>query len=484
MNNEVTVVILNEIQCQLYGLNCEDLDTLYQAYGLHVQDHIFMAKVKLGVWDGKKRLVSHSGITYNYLLTTIVKKITQMGYTLKLDDRRRQFKLPILKIDANVFAQYKNEYGDPFILRDYQESGINHILDNHGGIFIAGTGAGKTIISGSFTKAYGDCGLRVITIVPTASLVLQSSAAFNEWGLDCGCLDKDHKELDRTHLVTTWQSLKNVPTVLTTFDVIIVDECQAAKANVLSNLIQEYGKNSLVRIGLTGTMPEYDLDNLLVRIMLGDIQYEVPADKLIERKFLSTIDIEIVELEELVKSDYFPDFSAEMSFLRNNDQRKQWIRDFVIEKSQMENGNVLMLVTSKVFGRMLSKLIPNSHFVSGDDGVKNRKIIYDLFKTESHVIVIATAQVAGTGLSIDRVFNLIFVDLGKSFIRVIQAIGRGLRRNEKAGKEHCDVYDISSNLKYSKKHQRKRTQHYKKNNYPFSVTKQQYKQFDLDNIVD
>lgn len=481
---KVTIKLINELECDIIGLNTYDSECLYDQYGMHVKNHFHMPLVKLGSWDGKKRLFSYEGRTFIYLLQTLVPKIIERGYEIKIEDERRQFPLPDMQVDEKIFSEFLDEYGDPTIIRDYQVMGINAVLKEHGGILIAGTGAGKTIISAVITKMYGDLGLKVVTIVPTASLVLQSSKAFNSWGLESGRLDKDVKDVNKQHLVTTWQSLQNVAVLLANFDVIIIDECQSAQASVLSKLIQEYGKNSLVRIGLTGTMPEYPLDNLMVRAMLGDIRYEIPAHALIANDYLSTIDIEVLQLQETCPDDYFPDYAAEMSYLRGNDQRNLWIHNFVQEKSQMPKGNVLMLVTSKQFGKKFIKMFPDAHFVCGDDHVKDRAKIYDLFKNNDNLIVITTVQVAGTGLSIDRVFNLILMDLGKSFVRVIQAIGRGLRRNSKAGKTHCDIFDISSNLKYSKRHQSKRTKHYKEQQYPFKVIKQQYRTFEMEDLID
>jgi superfamily II DNA or RNA helicase len=484
MERQATIILLDELQCQLTGLSSIDFDQLYDQYGMFIKHHFFQPKVKLGVWDGRVRLIGRDGVTYCYLLDTIVPKLIEREYKIKLVDRRRQIDLPELTVANDIFSAYSNEHGDPYIIRDYQVNGINALLKEHGGILLAGTGAGKSICSAAITKVYGQIGLKVITIVPSGSLVLQSSILFKMLGLDCGQLDGKHKELSQTHLVTTWQSLKNIPTVLLDYDVIIVDECQGTKINVLGGLISKYGKNSVVRIGLTGTMPDYPLDNLTVRCMLGDIRYDIPAHVLITKKYLSTIEIEVMQLQESLDDKYFPDYTAEISYLRTNDQRKLWISRFVTELSQRENGNVLMMVTSKTFGKQFTKMIPGAHFVCGDDVVTDRKVIYDLFKSNSNLVCITTVQVAGTGLSIDRVFNLVLLDLGKSFIRTIQAIGRGLRRDEKAGKVHCDIYDISSSLKYSRMHQSKRVKFYKENNYPCKVTQVPYRVFDLDEIVD
>jgi superfamily II DNA or RNA helicase len=101
-----------------------------------------------------------------------------------------------------------------------------------------------------------------------------------------------------------------------------------------------------------------------------------------------------------------------------------------------------------------------------------RLAVYDLFKDNDNLIVIATVHIAGTGLNIKRIFNLVTVDVGKSFIRIIQAIGRGLRIAD--DKDSVTVTDICSDLKYSKKHLKVRTNYYEEQKYKFKKHKIDY----------
>jgi len=64
------------------------------------------------------------------------------------------------------------------------------------------------------------------------------------------------------------------------------------------------------------------------------------------------------------------------------------------------------------------------------------------------------------------------IDLGKSFIRIIQTIGRGLRMDK--DKEFVSVSDVCSDLKYGKKHVRERVKYYKEAKYPYQKTVVKY----------
>jgi superfamily II DNA or RNA helicase len=112
---------------------------------------------------------------------------------------------------------------------------------------------------------------------------------------------------------------------------------------------------------------------------------------------------------------------------------------------------------------------PDVVFVSGSTKAADRKEEYDEIATSSNKIIIATYGVAAVGINIPRIFNLVMVESGKSFTRVIQSIGRGIRKAE--DKDHVEIWDITSTCKFARRHLTKRKAFYKEANYPFSAEK-------------
>ena len=112
-------------------------------------------------------------------------------------------------------------------------------------------------------------------------------------------------------------------------------------------------------------------------------------------------------------------------------------------------------------------------FISGSMKVKDRQIEYAEVSEMNNKVIVATYGVAAVGINIPRIFNLVMIEPGKSFVRVIQSIGRGIRKAE--DKDYVQVVDITSNLKYSKRHLTKRKQFYKEQNFRHKVTKVEYK---------
>ena len=114
-------------------------------------------------------------------------------------------------------------------------------------------------------------------------------------------------------------------------------------------------------------------------------------------------------------------------------------------------------------------LIPEAVFVSGAVKTKDRKEEYDEIKTSDNKIIVATYGVAAVGINIPRIFNLVLIEPGKSFVRVIQSIGRGIRKAD--DKDFVQIWDITSSCKYSKRHLTERKKFYKDAKYPFVITK-------------
>lgn len=489
-SREVTIKILNEVHIMLVGLHGTDLQVLYDKFGVFVPNHFFNPRFKLGQWDGRIRYFTKDGKTYLYLLDQILPMLKKMGYKVKLDDRRSVEAFQPDFIDCNIFSNIMHpDSGLPIILRPHQVEAVNTLITNGFGVCVAGTGAGKTLAAAALVKTYDNLGVRSITIVPDQTLIRQTKRDYINCGLDTGEYSGATKTLDHRHIVSTWQALQNNPALMTTFDMVIVDECHGLRGNKLRNIVCDYAANIPYRFGFTGTLPKDESERILVHISIGPEQYNISAHELIDLGLLSSIDINILQLEEdlteqynqyvselspletpikynAFKDGYFGDFSAEKSYVQRKSTRLEWIANRICEKRDEKKGNVLCLVDSIPLGRQLVALIPGAIFINGQDVKKaeKRQSIYDLFKTEDNLVVIATVNIAGTGLSIDRIFNLFTVDIGKSFIRVIQAIGRGLRMS--SDKNHLSHTDICSDLKYGKKHLAERIRFYKEAHYP------------------
>ena len=276
---------------------------------------------------------------------------------------------------------------------------------------------------------------------------------------------------------------------------IIVDEAHGLKGKVLQDLLVNHGKDIPFRFGVTGTLPKGKTDAMSVKIAVGPTRYVIPAHELQEMEHLAKLHIDIIQHEldftdkyqhylettedlkiktykEFIDT-YFTEYSEEKRYLQGHVARTQWIANYIKAQHSRELGNVLCLVNGIAFGKKLASLIPDAIFLSGKDKMAVRREAYDLFKNRNDVTVVATVNIASTGLDIPRIFQLIGVDMGKSFIRTIQSIGRGLRRAE--DKDEVTYTDICSNLKYSRRHLTERKKYFKEAQYKYQLHKVELK---------
>ena len=348
----------------------------------------------------------------------------------------------------------------------------------------------NTIITGCLTKIYEEsCDFNTITIVPNKTLVRQTHKDYIWMGLDAGVFYGDKKDTGNRHLVSTWQSLKNNPEIIKNYQCVIVDECHMAKGPILQELLLKFGKNIPIRFGVTGTMPKEDIDCMTVNMALGYELIEIPASDLIDKGFLSDLDIEIFELEhdltpaynnyienfrkslteptpvtyKKFRDTYLPDYASEKKYNNNCTEHMTWIAQ-KMEEMRDAHGNVLCLVDGVKYGKDLAEMIEGAIFLSGKDKIKDREAIYEQYAHRNDIILIATSQIASTGLNIKRIFTLMYINFGKSGIKTIQSIGRGLRMD--TDKNRVKVLDITNDLKYGRKHTRERTNFYIEAKYP------------------
>lgn len=483
-NKKCIIKLIDEINAVLIGLKREEYEILYNSFAKFAKGYRFDPKFKLGKWDGRIGFVTKTGKTYVYLLEQIIPFLKKWGYKISLIDNRNAVKINIPQIDKD----YLNKYG--IELGNHQVDAVNSITEYNYGIVEASVGSGKTFINAIICDLYNKhCNFKTITIVPTVDLVIQTLADFKKFELDAGEYSGTCKDLNHDHIVATWQSIQNNPTIMAHFQVVVADEAHTVTGKTLQRILNENGAHIVVRIGMTGTVPEDECNATTVFVTLGPIRYVIKSAELIENGWLADITINVYTLEEKLLIEWeaykqknptewekvtykdflleiFPTYPAERAYLESKEERNQFIADLVNAKRIKQKGNSLILVNSHKQGNKLQNMIPNSYFITGADHKKVRKQIFDLFKVENDVCVIATFKLASTGLNIPRIFYLFLIDSGRGFEKIVQSIGRGLRKAH--DKDSVQVYDIGSSLKFSKAQQRARIKHYNGQKYNFN----------------
>jgi superfamily II DNA or RNA helicase len=244
----------------------------------------------------------------------------------------------------------------------------------------------------------------------------------------------------------------------------VVSNCHMAKAEVLKKLLTQNLRNAPIRWGLTGTVPKEDAEFQSILASLGPVVGQVSAKELQDKGVLSNCHVNICQL---IDTQVHSGYQEELKYLVTNKERIEYIAKMM--NTVKQSGNTLILVDRISAGEALTELIPNSTFVSGSVKVKDRKDTYDTIHEGTNEVIIATYGVAAVGLNIPRIFNLVLLEPGKSFVRVIQSIGRGVRKAK--DKDFVQIWDVTSTCKYAKRHLTQRKKFYRDAEYPFTIEK-------------
>jgi superfamily II DNA or RNA helicase len=480
---QATIIIRDEVNIKIEGLDLDVRKALVNAFKYENPTARYMPAVRLGRWDGKVAYFQLGGSTYTNLLPEIIPILEKFNYDIELDDQRDysiSFEFEPVEETKWAYKSWPNGHpaaGEPVMLRDYQVEIVNNFLENPQCIQEVATGAGKTIMTATLSAAVESYG-RSIVIVPNKSLVTQTEKDYVNLGLDVGVYFGDRKDYNKKHTICTWQSLNNLlkETKAGTVDFtiqdfiedvvcVMVDEVHMAKADALKTLLTGVMAHVPIRWGLTGTIPKEKFESQALLVSLGPVVGKLSANELQQQGVLAQCHVNIVQLVDHVE---YKDYQSELKYLLEESGRLDTMADLVNKVN--ETGNTLVLVDRTECGRQLvARLGERAVFVSGATKGSKRQEEYDAVADATDKIIVATYGVAAVGINIPRIFNLVLIEPGKSFVRVIQSIGRGIRKAE--DKDHVEIWDVTSTCKFAKRHLTKRKAFYREANYPFSQEK-------------
>jgi superfamily II DNA or RNA helicase len=364
-------------------------------------------------------------------------------------------------------------------LRDYQHAACTSALKYGRGILKMGTGAGKTmticsILMSIFLQRKKE--FKCLLIVPDLTLVDQTFTDFQNYNAqfkftrwtgkispdltanviiaNLGILSRQFDEHD-------W--LKDV-------DVLVVDECHKLKKdNKINKMVQSI--KTPHKFGLTGTLPDSKIDEWNIIGMLGSIIYEKGSYSLRTEHHLTPARASILKVLYKTQPTYQRDqnnFKKELDFIYENNFRNNIIKQICTNFTN----NILILVNHISHGEELYKHLSidgkQTYFIRGEVEVEERVRIKQLMEKDTNIICIAISAIFSTGINITNIHMIMFGAGGKSSIRTIQSIGRGLRLHD--NKEKLSIIDIADNLRYGQRHAAKRISIYDQEKIPYIIT--------------
>ncbi len=439
-----------------------------------VPGYRFMQKYKSGIWDGTV-----------CLFDSLRRELPYGLFVDLLKFHKKNYKEVKISIDDNVKNLFKNKYDlnisynlkyKPFY---YQKECVEAALNYTKGIIKSPTSSGKSLIISYIIDNLKCITEKQLIIVPTINLVEQFYADMIDYGIsgDIGRIHADLKEYDRPIVISTWQSMIKTPSTINEFDTVIVDETHTVKGIELRKLLKS-AVRPIWRFGFTGTLPSNRLDLLNIKSYIGPIIKQIDGADLAKKGFISKCNIKILTINHNINFDGSYNDVKELVF--NQHYRLELIKRVI---DIIGNNNVLILVglvekEGELLKDYLEKVLPDKTvvFLSGKDKVTVREEWREEFKNRNDIILIATYGIYQMGINIPPLKYLIFASPFKSEIRILQSIGRTLRKH--ASKiDGSYIIDIVDRAPYIYLHAKKRYSFYKKEK--FNIEKVD---IDLNNI--
>jgi superfamily II DNA or RNA helicase len=434
----------------------------------------FMPAVRNRVWDGKIRLFnSVTRTVYTGLRDYIVDFCGVRGYNCIVDERLAAT-TPFTIDDVDDLAKTLKLSMEP---RNYQKNAVAHAITNKRAMLVSPTASGKSMIIYMIARYYP---MKKLIIVPTTGLVAQLASDFHEYGYT----DDIHmitagasKDIDTEITITTWQSIYKLPRKwFEQFQVVIGDEAHLFKAKSLTTIMSKL-VNCPYKFGFTGTLDDSQTHKLVLEGLFGPVEKVVSTSELIEQKHLAELKINICIL------DHSSENKAKMARASYRDEVNYIIaskarNDFLIELCKELKGNTLLLYAlvekhGKVLYNMVQELDKPSFFIHGGVSGEERNEVRAIVEKEERAIIVASYGTFSTGVNIRRLNNIVFASPSKSKIRVLQSIGRGLRKDP--GNMGTRLYDIVDNLSkgkwvnYTARHYSDRVKLYNDEQFPYKV---------------
>jgi len=489
MDNKIILEKLNESYIRVIVDDEDILQDLWIRYSEYQSGYQFSPKYKNRRWDGKIRKFSRET------------GVTQIGFTKDIisyfESNKMEYEMIGFEEEQVLDEKLFKERTDYFMrnsgisIRDYQEEAIRVSLEKRIGILLSCTGSGKSLMLYNIIRHLrADDVKRIVLIVPNITLITQMRDDFKDYGYDdmeneVTLLGGGYKPNDNPVLISTWESLQNLDKdFFLDIEAVFVDEAHGSRAKKLEEILN-YCSNAKYKIGTTGTLPNDAGDILKIRSVIGDVIFELKSKDLIDRGLLSDISIAGLILKypnDFITLNKNRSYPEEVKLVEEHEGRNK-VLEIILTKTNSSHNSLILVNHIKHIDTVkeyLENRFPERKvsIITGKVKSKERDEIRIGMEDEDGTIILATYATMSTGVNIPKLHNIVLYANSKSKIKVLQSIGRGLRRH--VTKDKIVIFDVIDDLSYLNsrgrqvsnyllKHWRERFGYYTEQHFPTMV---------------
>jgi len=260
--------------------------------------------------------------------------------------------------------------------------------------------------------------------------------------------------IEKKVYLSTWQSIKDQPkSYFDQFDAVICDEAHSLPSQSTRGIFEKLS-NCPIRIGLTGTLDGMKTNKMVIEGLTGKVYKVISTKELMDKDLLTLLSIECILLKHpdaIRKQCKGCSYQEELNYLVSSISRNA----FISKLSTKLKGNTLVLFQyvekhGKILEKNIRSLLAGTDrqvfYVSGEVDMETRENIRQLVEQEKDCVIVASYQCYQAGINIKNLHNIILASPSKSRIRILQSIGRQLRKSQ--NKSVAKLYDISDDLSW------------------------------------
>ena len=417
----------------------------------------------IGIFPEIYECIKNLNIPYTCIITDKFKQRFKCGW---IDNDNH----PILEMDISP--------------RHYQTECVLQCLKYGWGVSTIGTAGGKTMIIAMLIHNINSIKKEKTLIITSPSLMKQMYSDFIDYGLSnhysISMWDSNRPYRDTDIVIASYKILmskKQDIGVLNDYGVLIIDECHSVKSGREINKIIKKIKTPH-KFGFTGSLPDSKIDIWNITGKLGPVIYKRKREILQKEGYVSSAHIVVLKIKytpppvfEMVATIDNPTsaYNEECDFIYKNEFRNKIIGSLVCKL----NKNTLILVDRLEHQQIIMDAIQqyaphkNIQFVRGEVEMDDREKIRRIMEENNDVVCVAMSSIFATGINIKNIHNIIFALIGKSKLRILQSIGRGLRLHK--DKIKLTIFDLADCLYYGLKHLEQRLELYQEENIDYVI---------------
>ena len=458
------MITITDVNSVYIKIDCEKgiAKEISSFFTFKIPNHQYTPAYKNKMWDGSIRLFNMiNGYLYRGLLDHLLVFMNDRHYKVEYHPRSCS---NISDTDINSFIDSisVSTNGNPIQLHDHQKDAIIKSIKDKRILLISPTGSGKSLIIYYMVKYILDVlpeNKKVLIIVPTTGLVVQMLHDFKDYSngeisTQCHAIYSGQEKITNKRIViSTWQSIYKLPdSFFEQFGGIMGDESHLYKSKSLTSIMTKL-KDCDYRIGTTGTLDGTLVHKLVLEGLFGPVFSVTTTKNLMDKDLLSQLKIECLilrypqnKIDEIKRATY----QEEIDWLVTNKERNEFIKTL----AKHVKGNTLILFNFvekhgiPLFQDLQKECMKKTYMIYGNTPADERENVRQIVNKEDNCLLIASYGTCSQGINIKNIKNIIFTSPSKSVVRVLQSIGRGLRKAD--GKDMVTVYDIGDDLHHKK----------------------------------